>query len=154
MNKLTFSFIIIFCFILCACGSSKDPEPDPVVFDFSEEYFGDVDPQGLQLSHGDVVSILQNGDVVILTAKVKENLTNKMIIDQNYYIVEDLIKDNGFNTCNRLKYMSVMDVNGDEMKVVSFDLNKEIIDKVYNEQIFGSQIGDNAENLWINNALK
>lgn len=154
MNKLTFSFIIIFCFILCACGSSKDPEPDPVVFDFSEEYYGDVDPQGLQLSHGDVVSILQNGDVVILTAKVKENLTNKMIIDQNYYIVEDLIKDNGFNTCNRLKYMSVMDVDGDEMKVVSFDLNKEIIDKVYNEQIFGSQIGDNAENLWINNALK
>lgn len=154
MMKKAFSIFLLFCFILSGCGSSKDPEPEPVVFDFSEEYYGDVDPQGLQLSHGDVVSILQNGDVVILTAKVKENLTNKMIIDQNYYIVEDLIKDNGFNTCNRFKYMSVMDVDGDEMKVVSFNLNKEIIDKVYNEQIFGSQIGDNAENLWINNALK
>lgn len=149
MKKLL--LILSICILLCACGKKEEP---PVVLDFSTEYFGDVDPQGLQLQHGDVVDILQNGDVVILTAKVRENLTSDMIVKQNYYNVEKLITKNGFNTCNTLKYMAVMDADGEEMKVVSFDLSKDTINKVYNEQIFGSQIADYAENLWINSALQ
>lgn len=144
-------FLTLLCILLCGCGKKEEP---PVVLDFSTEYFGDVDPQGLQLQHGDVVDILQNGDVVILTAKVRENLTSDMIVKQNYYNVEKLITKNGFNTCNKLKYMAVMDADGEEMKVVSFDLSKDTINKVYNEQIFGSQIADYAENLWINSALQ
>lgn len=149
MKKILIALAL--CFLLCSCGKKEEP---PVVFDFSTEYFGDVDPQGLQLQHGDVVDILQNGDVVILTAKVRENLTSDMIVKQNYYNVEKLITKNGFNTCNTLKYMAVMDADGEEMKVVSFDLSKDTINKVYNEQIFGSQIADYAENLWINSGLQ
>lgn len=150
MKKLL--LILSICIMLCACG--KTEEVPPVVLDFTTEYFGDVDPQGLQVQHGEVQSILQNGDIVIITCKVRENLTNDMIVKQNYYNVEKLITKNGFNTCNMLKYMAVMDIDGEEIKVVSFDLNKETIDKIYNEQIFGSQIADYTENLWINSGLQ
>lgn len=138
--------------IFRACG--KKEAPAPVVLDFSSEYYGDVDPQEMKLEHGELLSIKQNGNIVVVKAKIPENLTNDMIIKENYYNVEKLITRNGFNTANEIQYWAVMDMSGMEIKVISFDLDKSTIDGVYAERILGSQIGDYAKNLWIAPALK
>ena len=39
--------------------------------------------------------------------------------------------------------------NGEEAKCISFDLDKEIIDNLYNGNIVENQLGDYATDLWI-----
>ena len=154
MKKFIYIIIICFCVVYIVKSCGKKDAPAPVVMDFSQENYGDVDPQGLKLAHGEILSITQNGNIVVVKAKIPENLTNDMIIKENYYNVEKLITRNGFNTANLIQYWAVMDMSGMEIKVIYFDLDKSTIDGVYAERILGSQIGDYAKNLWIAPALK
>ena len=154
MKKIIFLIILIVSIISILHDCGKRTNPDPVKLDFSQENYGDVDPQGMKLAHGEILSITQSGDIVIVKAKIPENITNDMIIKENYYNVEKLITKNGFNTANEIKYLAVMDMSGNEIKVISFDLDKSTIDGIYAERILGSQIGDYAKNLWIAPALK
>ena len=128
----------------------KWPEPaPPVVLDFTESHIGSVDPQGLQLRFGEVGEINQLNNSVTIQAIIKPNLTNKMTIGQNYTNVEYLVKENGFNTCDGIRYWAVIKDNDVTVKVIQFDLSKNVIDMIYSEKIFGSQIADYATDLWI-----
>lgn len=132
----------------------KWPEPvPPVVLDFSESHYGSVDPQGIRLRFGEVGEINQLGDSVTIQAIIKPNLTNKMTIEQNYTNVEQLIKKNGFDTCDSIRYWAVIEDNDITAKIIQFDLSKNVIDMIYSEKIFGSQIADYATDLWIVPAL-
>ena len=132
----------------------KWPEPaPPVVLDFTEPHIGSVDPQGLRLLFGEVGEINQLDNSVIIQAIIKPNLTNKMTISENYDNVEQLIKKNGFNTCDSIRYWAVIKDNDVTAKVIQFDLSKNVIDMIYSEKIFGSQISDYATDLWIAPAL-
>lgn len=154
MKNFFYVIIIIISVVSIFRSCGKKETPAPVVLYFSSEYYGDVDPQGLKLAHGEILSITQNGNIVVVKAKIPENLTNEMIINENYYNVEKLITKNGFNTAGEIQYWAVMDMSGNEVKVISFDLDKSTIDGVYAEKILGSQIGDYTKNLWIAPALK
>lgn len=126
------------------------------VFDFfSGKESGQVDTGNLQLLHGQLLSVICNDGIVVVNAKIEPNLTNKMTIQQNYFNVGDLIKNHGFNTCKELQYWAVADMtNGEEEKVISFDLSKEVIEKIYDEQIYDNQIEDYVDNLYIHASLQ
>lgn len=133
---------------LCSCGSK--PKKEATVLDFSSEKFGSVDAGDLKLAHGDLLSINQNGHTVVVKAKIKSNVTNEMTINQNYYNVDDLIRNHGFNTCDELQYWAVADMqDGSESKVIQFTLVKDVIDKVYSGSILANQIGNHVTDLWI-----
>ncbi len=127
------------------------------MFDFSASdiSFGEIDTGDLQLQYGELLSVIYNDGIVVVKAKITSNLTNNMTVQQNYYNVGDLIKNHGFNTCNELQYWAVADMSsGDEVKVVSFDLNKETIENLYNEKIFENQLEDYVDNLFIHASLQ
>ena len=135
---------------------SAEAVPDDV-FDFSASDipFGEVDTGELKLQYGKLLSVIYNDGIVVVKAKIKPNLTNKLTIGQNYFNVGDLIKKHGFNTCEELQYWAVADMtSGDEVKVISFDLNKDTIDKLYSEKIFESQLEDYVDNLFIHISLQ
>lgn len=132
----------------------KWPEPaPPVVLDFTEPHIGSVDPQGLQLRFGEVGDIGQFNNAVTIQVIIEPNLTNKMTIGQNYANVEQLIKQNGFNTCDKLCYWAMLKDGDTAIKIIQFDLSKNVIDMIYSEKIFGSQIADYATDLWISPVL-
>lgn len=151
MKKLI--FLIIIAVALISIFHDLGKKEDPLVLDFSSEKYGDVDPHGLKLSHGDLLSIKQSGSIVVVKAKITENLSNQLTIDQNYFNVQDLIKKNGFNTCSELQYWAVID-KGMETKVISFDLDKTAIDSIYSDKVIGSDIEKVTKNLWIAPALQ
>ena len=154
MKKIIYLIIIIISLVSILHGCGKRKNPDPVVLDLSQEAYGDVDLQGLRSSLGEILSVTQNGSIVVIKTKITENWNSEMTVTQNYDIVKNLIIKNGFNTCQEIQYWAVMDLNGNEMKVVSFDLDKATIDGIYSEKIYGSMIEDYAKNLWIAPALK
>lgn len=145
--------IMILCAVLYLRVTKKEP-PKKVVLDFSSSsYIGDVDTGELKTSVGELLDVKQNSGTVVVKTKIKENLSNEMTVNQNYVIVGDLIVEHGFNTCNELQYWAVMDL-GMEMKVISFTLDKNVIDMVYNSKITYSDIGQYATDLWIAPNLK
>lgn len=141
--------LTLLCLLLSACGKKEDA---PVVLDFTNETVADVDPQGLKPILGEIMSIKQNGSTVVVKMKITESWNNKMTVNQNYDIVQDLIQKHGFNTCQELQYWAVMDV-GMEIKVISFTLDKATIDGIYADKLFGEQIEPFTKDLWIAPAL-
>lgn len=133
------------------------PDNSPVVFDFSDSDIpiGEIDTGALELQHGELLSVICNDGVVVVKAKIQPNLTNNLTIKQNYINVGDLIKNHGFNTCKELQYWAVADAtDGEEIKVISFDLDKITIDNLYNEKIYENQLKDYVNNLFIHASLK
>ena len=77
-------------------------------------------------------------------------MTNNLTIEQNYFTVADLVKNHGFNTCEKLSYWAVANMSdGEEAKCISFDLSKEILTELYNGNIIENQLGNYATDLWI-----
>jgi len=154
MKNFIYVIIIIISVVSIFRTCGKKETPAPVVLDFSSEDYGDVDMHGLQLEHGEFLSVVQAGKTVTIQARISENLTNEMTVNANYFNIEDLITKHGFNTCEEIRYFAVMDMGGRDTKVISFEVDKATIDAIYGEKIFGSQIGDHVHDLWIAPGLK
>ena len=149
MKKLI--LIAMMCLTLTACGGTKN---EPTVLDFSEARYGTVETGDLQLVTGDLLSVTQSGGIVVVKAKIRSNLTNKMTIDQNFSNVGDLIQNHGFNTCEELQYWAVADTNMGEQKVISFTLEKSSIYGIISGSIVWTQLQDLVKDLWILPSLK
>lgn len=133
---------------LCSCGSK--PKKETAILDFSSEKYGAVDTGDLKLAHGDLLGVNQNGRTVVIKAKIKSSATKEMTINQNYFSVDELIRNHGFNTCDELQYWAVADMqDGSESKVIQFTLTKDVIDKIYAGSILSNQVGDHVTDLWI-----
>ncbi len=155
MRKRLVLFAAALCLSLSGCGNSGKNEA--VVLDFSEPtaYAQEVDSAGLVMRFGDLQSVHQDGEKVIVKAKIEPNLTSDMTVKQNFFAVADLIKNHGFNTCGELEFWAVADMtNGSEEKVVQFTLEKDAIDGIYDETILDDQVGDHVVDLWVHNSLK
>ena len=104
----------------------------------------------MKLQHGELLSVIKGDNVVVVKAKISSSYSNKSTIDQNYYNVCELIKSNGFNVCNELQYWAVADMaSGDEAKVISFTLDSDTIQNVFNDNIIGYQLADFVTDLYI-----
>lgn len=126
------------------------------VLDLNANIYGDVDTTGLKLRFGDLLNVKNCGDgLVVVKAKIKSSYNNKSTIDQNYYSVCDLIRENGFDACTEIQYWAVADMNdGSESKVISFTLNSETIQNVKNGIIIDNQLGNYVDDLYILPSLK
>lgn len=119
-----------------------------------------------KILHGELLSLNENcrdytddfqclGEIVVIKAKIKQSYNNKATIDQNYYNVEDFIKNNNGSKYEEIQYWAVADMeSGIERKVISFTVNKDIINKIKNDQIVANQLGNYLDDLWIINSLK
>ena len=109
----------------------------------------------VKLKFGKLVDINEAENKVVVKAKIEPSTSNKTTIDQNGYNVEDLILNQGFDKYNEIQYWAVADMtDGEENKVVSFTLNKDLITKIKNEEVVGNQIVDNADDVYILPSLK
>ena len=111
------------------------------------------------LQNGELLSTITNNidgkEVIVVKAKIKSNLTNKLTIDQNYYNVADMIKNQGCDKFDEIQYWAVADMtSGDEAKVISFTLSSDTIKQIKDGKIVDIQIGDYADDLWILPSLK
>lgn len=117
---------------------------------------GPLDTGNLALKNGDLVSVNYGGDgVIVVKGKIQGLFTNDQTVKQNYFSVCDLIKNRGFDSCQELQYWAVSDMsNGEEVKVVSFTLDRATIESVANGNIIENQLGDYVSDLYIHPSLK
>lgn len=110
----------------------------------------------LELQFGELLSFIDNNEgIAIIKAKIKPSYNNEATINQNYFNIEHLIKDNDFTKYNEIQYWAVADMNdGSESKVVSFTINKDLINRISNDNIVANELGDYLDDLWIHPSLR
>jgi len=108
------------------------------------------DKDAIEIKHGTFVESYINGTMLVVKAKIEPSMTNKLTIDQNYFNVADIIKNQHGDIFTEIQYWAVADMqSGDEGKVISFDVPKSTIDAVVAGNIADNQIGEYSDNLWI-----
>lgn len=106
--------------------------------------------KGYKLRFGELLDSKENGDILIIKAKIKPSYNNKATIDQNGFNVEDLILNQGADKFNEIQYWAVADMaDGSENKVISFTLDKSLIDKVKAQTLVGNMIVENSIDTYI-----
>lgn len=101
-------------------------------------------------SHNDCLN-----NIAIIEAKIKPSYNNQTTIDQNYYNIVDLIKNNNFNNYNEIQYWAIMNLNNDsDVKVISFTVPKDIIQKIYNNEISDKNLSTYITDLYIHPSLQ
>lgn len=116
---------------------------EPVIEDFSSS-------SDFTLPHGTLLSSQINDDQLVIKAKITALSTNKTTIDQNYFNVENIIKNQGGDQYTEIQYWAVADMtSGEESKVISFTLDSSTIQMIKNGSIAATQIGDYANDLYI-----
>ena len=105
------------------------------------------------LLFGELLSVTEqpgNNKYVVIKAKITQSSTNTLTINQNYYSIADVIKNQGGNKYETIDYWAVANMTGDgDTKVISFTLDSATIQKIYNGDIFENKIGEYAQDLWI-----
>ncbi len=132
-------------------GTETESETE-IIFDFSncDTSYEEINFEGLSAKHGELLSVIYSDGTVIVKTKIEPSMTNNLTIEQNYFTVADLVKNHGFNTCEKLSYWAVANMSdGEEAKCISFDLSKEILTELYNGNIIENQLGNYATDLWI-----
>lgn len=121
------------------------------VSSLGDAYVGDLDITDWEVEHGDLLSVIYSGDgIIVVKTKISPSFSNSATINQNYYNVCDLIENHGFNTCSELQYWAVADMSdGSESKVISFTLDSDTIQNVYDGSIVDNQLGDYVNDLYI-----
>ena len=121
-----------------------------VVANYEKVARGGIEYYSYSLQYGDLLSVNNSGSTVVIKAKIKPSLTNKMTIDQNYYNVCDLIQNQGLDVYEKIEYWAVADLtSGKEGKVISFTLPKALIDRIAQGEFPENKLGDHAEDLWV-----
>lgn len=127
----------------------SDYEPD------SDDEYDDVEEKAISsVLHGELLSANGSGGIdghtLVVKVKIKPNLTNEMTIKQNYLNVEDIIRNKGGNSYNAIDYWAVADMNnGEEGKVISFTVNRDLIKQIVDLKIPVNKYGDYVDDLWI-----
>lgn len=107
------------------------------------------DEQTYKLNTGEILDINENGDVLIIKAKINSLLTDKQTINQNYHNAEAIIKSGG-DKFKEIQYWAIADMrDGSEGKVISFTIPEDVIQGVANQSIVATQLPDLVTDLWI-----
>lgn len=165
---------------LTACGTTQQPETEdtttaptsvsateeteievteePTEEPTEEETESEVDAVKItSLRHGSLEDVveLESENAITIKAKISPSYSNKATIDQNYFNVADVIRNQGCENYSRIDYWAIADMTGGgEAKVISFTLESDTIRKIYNKQIAETQIGDYALDLWVHQSLR
>lgn len=94
-------------------------------------------------------------ETIVIKAKITSSYSNSSTIEQNYYNIEQFIKNDNGNKYSEIQYWAVANTeDGTETKVISFTVSNELIQKIYNNEIVANQLGNYVDNLWILPSLK
>ena len=133
------------------------------IYSFMLTNYGDVAaasvgrslPSKYSLEYGKLEEVNSIGSIIVIKAKIESNLTNKLTIEQNYYDVCGLIQDQGLDVYDEVQYWAIADMtNGEEAKVISFDVPKQTINGIVSETVLPNQLEDYLNNLWIHPSLR
>ncbi len=95
-----------------------------------------------------------NDDTLVIKAKIESSYDNKATVDQNYYNIEDIIKNQGGDKYTEIQYWAVADMtDGSEQKVVSFTVSESVIKQIANNEIVTNQMGSYVDDLFIHASL-
>ena len=115
-----------------------------------ERIDSDTDKPTFTIPHGELLSVQTSGDTLTLKAKITALYSNKTTIDQNYFNVENVIKNQGGDQYSKIQYSAVFKSEcGEEVKVISFTLTSDTIELIKNGSIAATQIGDYAYDLYV-----
>lgn len=91
----------------------------------------------------------------IIKAKIESSYNNKATIHQNFFNVEDFIKKQKGYLYDEIQYYAVADMmSGEETKVISFTLDKNIIEGLYNDKIAANTLDNYLKDFWVIESLK
>lgn len=123
--------------------------------DESKDNENNVTDNSYNIKHGEFLSSNITEDILVIKTKIEPNLNNKLTISQNEFNVEDIIKNQGGDQFNEIQYWAVADMeDGSESKVISFTLDKNLIDSVKSGNIPANQIIDKSSDVWVLPSLK
>ena len=106
------------------------------------------------LEHGELMSVITNEidgkNVIVVKAKITPSYNNKATVDQNYYNVESLIREQGCDSFDELQYWAVATMtDGSEQKVVAFTISSSLIKMIVDGSVPANQLGDYVDDLYI-----
>ena len=116
------------------------------------EASGDNDNSGYTMRHGEFISANENeaGSVIVIKAKIEPSWNNELTVKQNYTNAIDLIQNQGCDAYDQFQYWAVADTtSGEEVKVVSFTINKELIQTIKSGNMVSDKLGDYVDDLYI-----
>ena len=106
------------------------------------------------LLHGDLLDEKDTSGTLVIKAKVSSSYNNKATVDQNYYNIEDIIKNQGGDKYTEIQYWAVADMtDGSEQNVVSFTVSESVIKKIADNKIVANQMGSYVDDLFIHASL-
>ena len=112
-------------------------------------------PKDYTLKHGELVSVNEMEKTLIIKAKIKSSMSNKLTVSQNFYNVADVIIEQGGDTFDEIQYWAVADMsNGSEQKVISFTVDKDLIKSITENDVYPNELKGHVSDLWIHASLK
>lgn len=111
-------------------------------------------PHPKKVEYGKLISFTTNEidekNFAVVKVKIKPSYSNEATINQNYFNVDKLIKDDECDYYDEIQYWAVADMaDGSEGKVISFTLNKSTISSIKDGYIATSYLGDYLDDLWV-----
>ncbi len=118
------------------------------------EASGDNDNSGYTIRHGELISAIESendaGSVIVIKAKIESSWNNELTVKQNYTNAIDLIQNQGCDAYDQFQYWAVADTtSGEEVKVVSFTINKELIQTIKSGNMVSDKLGEYVDDLYI-----
>lgn len=109
------------------------------------------DNTSVTIKHGELLSVTSmDSNGIVIKVKIAPSFSNKATIDQNYFNIEDIIKEQDGSQYDIIDYWAVADMkDGSESKVMSFTVNKELIEQIAAGNVVANQYGDYVDDLYI-----
>lgn len=96
-----------------------------------------------------------DGNTLVIKVKITGSYSNKATVDQNYYNIEDIVKNQGGTSFECIDYWAVADMsNGEEAKVVAFTVSADTIRALSNGNIATNKLGEYVDDLYIHPSLQ
>lgn len=162
MKKLKLMSVVLAGFItsssFIACNDEKENNLKDNTSTIEEEHSEAINSDEFKLEKlmfGELLDVKDLDDVLIIKAKIKPSMTNRLTIAQNGHNIEDIIKNHNGDKFSEIQYWAVADMqSGEESKVISFTLNNEQIKMVKEGKLVGSYIVEASQDYWILPSLK
>lgn len=166
MKKIIVLFLVLFLFSGCTQQENKSKTSDNSSTEQTDVTNDENKQQEYKMPHGELLDVKEtcldynndsscNNYVLVIKTKIKKSYSNKATINQNYFNIANYIKNNDVSKFSEIQYWAVADMSdGNESKVISFTVPKNVIDGIIAENLIDNQLGDYVTDLYILESLK
>lgn len=161
-RKIIIAIVILFVLVAVIDMIINPPEesednPDTVNQTDSSDTVADVTEESkYKLQFGELLSAIEYPEEkqIIIKAKIESQITKKTTIDQNYYNIDDLVKNYDLSNYEELQYWAVADMSdGSESKVISFTVSGDVLTRLKDGKILPNRLSEYVDELWIHPSL-